>query len=132
MKILLLNRSYYPHIGGIENSLYYLSREYERMGNEVVILTEEIRGDYPFREEYADIITYPRYSGNKLFLPVLPLVNKSRISKWIRQNKNRIEADLIICRDPMLGLSCLDVFPKANIVYIPAVVIKYYNRGWIL
>ena len=129
MKILLLNRSYYPHIGGIENSLYYLSREYERMGNEVVILTEEIRGDYPFREEYADIITYPRYSGNKLFLPVLPLVNKSRISKWIRQNKNRIEADLIICRDPMLGLSCLDVFPKANIVYIPAVVIKYYNRG---
>ena len=79
MKILLLNRSYYPHIGGIENSLYYLSREYERMGNEVVILTEEIKGDYTCREEYADIITYPRYSVNKLLLPILPLINKSKI-----------------------------------------------------
>lgn len=129
MKVLLINRSYYPHIGGIENSLYYLSREYERMGNEVVILTEEIKGDYPCREEYADIITYPRYSVNKLLLPVLPLVNKSKITKWIRKNKQRVEADLIICRDPMLGLFYLEVFPKANIVYIPAVVIKYYNKG---
>lgn len=129
MKILLLNRSYYPHIGGIENSLYYLSREYERMGNEVVILTEEVKGDYPCREEYADIITYPRYSVNKLLLPILPLINKSKITKWIRENKQRVEADLIICRDPMLGLSYLEVFPKANIVYIPAVVIKYYNKG---
>lgn len=129
MKILLLNRSYYPHIGGIENSLYYLSREYERMGNEVVILTEEIKGDYSCREEYADIITYPRYSVNKFLLPILPLINKNKIAKWIRENKQRIEADLIICRDPMLGLSYLEVFPKANIVYIPAVVIKYYNKG---
>lgn len=129
MKILLLNRSYYPHIGGIENSLYYLSREYERMGNEVVILTEEIKGDYTCRQEYADIITYPRYSVNKLLLPILPLINKSKITKWIRENKQSVEADLIICRDPMLGLSYLEVFPKANIVYIPAVVIKYYNKG---
>lgn len=129
MKILLLNRSYYPHIGGIENSLYYLSREYERMGNEVGILTEEVMGDYPCREEYADIITYPRYSVNKLLLPILPLINKSKITKWIRENKQRVEADLIICRDPMLGVSYLEVFPKSNIVYIPAVVIKYYNKG---
>lgn len=129
MKVLLLNRSYYPHIGGIENSLYYLSREYKKMGNKVIILTEEIEGDYPYREEYADIIPYPRFPANKLFLPVLPLVNKRKISRWIRENKQKVEADIVVCRDPMLGLSYLEVFPQANIVYIPAVVIKYYNKG---
>ena len=129
MKILLLNRSYYPHIGGIENSLYYLSREYKRMGHEVLILTQEIKGEYPHRAEYADIITYPRYSGSKLFLPLLPLADKREIVSWIRDHKQEVEADFVVCRDPMLGLSYLEVFPKANIVYIPAVVIKYYNKG---
>lgn len=129
MRVLLINRSYYPHIGGIENSLYYLSRELKHMGNNVTILTEEINEDYPNREEYANIITYPRYHFSKILLPLLPMVNKNKVSKWIRENKPRVDADLIICRDPMLGLSYLKVFPMANIVYIPAVVIKYYNRG---
>lgn len=128
MKILLLNRSYYPNIGGIENSIYYLSREYEKMGHEVLILTEN-KGDYPRREEYADVITYPRYSISKLLLPISPLVYKSKITKWIRENQQRVKADLIISRDPMLGLAYAEVFPKAKIVYIPAVVIKYYNKG---
>ena len=128
MKILLLNRSYYPNIGGIENSLYYLSREYKGMGHEVSILTEN-KGNYLGREEYADIITYPRYNMNKLLLLVSPLVYKSKITEWIRENKQLVEADLIISRDPMLGLAYSEVFPEADIVYIPAVVIKYYNKG---
>lgn len=128
MKILLLNRSYYPNIGGIENSLYYLSREYQRMGHEVAILTEN-KGEYPPREEYADIITYPRFSMNKLLLLISPVVYKRKITKWIRENHQRVEADLVISRDPMLGLAYSEVFPTANIVYIPAVVIKYYNKG---
>ena len=128
MKILLLNRSYYPNIGGIENSLYYLSREYKGMGHEVSILTEN-KGNYLGREEYADIITYPRYNMNKLLLLVSPLVYKSKITEWIRKNKQLVEADLIISRDPMLGLAYSEVFPEADIVYIPAVVIKYYNKG---
>jgi glycosyltransferase involved in cell wall biosynthesis len=96
---------------------------------EVVILTEEVIKDCPLREEFAELITYPRTSVNKLFLPILPIVNQRRVKEWIRNNKQRVEADVIICRDPVLGLAYMSVFPKANIVYIPAVVIKYYNKG---
>jgi glycosyltransferase involved in cell wall biosynthesis len=129
MRVLLLNRSYYPHVGGIENSLYYLSREYRKLGNDVSILTEEILEDYPHREEYAEIITYPRQRVNKLFLPFVPLVNEGNVKRWIEEHKSTVEADMIICRDPMMGLAYLEVFPKANMVYIPAVVIEYYNKG---
>lgn len=129
MKILLLNRSYYPNVGGIENSLYYLSREYQRLGHEVTILTEEIPGVHPKRREYAEIITFPRYSIQKPLLPILPTIYRRNVAKWIYANKQKVCADLVICRDPMLGLAYLEVFPRANITYIPAVVIKYYNRG---
>lgn len=83
MKILLLNRSYYPHVGGIENSLYYLSRAYKKMGHEVTILTEKIDDIAIDREEYASIITYPKFAINKVCLPVLPAINKRKIEQCL-------------------------------------------------
>lgn len=131
MKILLLNRSYYPNIGGIENSLYYLSREYKEKGHDVTILTGEVFGDYSSRKEYANIIYINYYLKNKilnkLVLPILPFIYKMKMTKWIEKNKTDLAADVVICRDPMLGLAYLKIFPKIKLVYIPAVIIKYYN-----
>ncbi len=129
MKILMLNRSYYPNVGGIENSLYYMSRALVKQGHEVAIFTQEVAYEYEEREEFAEIIRYPRKDCNKLLLPVSPYVECANAVEDIKKEKERLEADLVICRDPMLGVAYKKVFPSANTVYIPAVIIKYYNKG---
>ena len=129
MKILLLNRSYYPNVGGIENSLYFLSQELHKQGHQVQILTQELQKKCEVREEFAEIVRYPRYAYNKLILPFLPLVEKTKIAKWIALHKSELRADVVICRDQMLGLAYAKVFPETRVVYIPAVIIKFYNKG---
>lgn len=129
MKVLLLNRSYYPNVGGIENSLYFLSQELKQSGSEVTILTQEILQQYEQREEYASVVKYPRYTFSKLLLPFIPYLTEKKVAKWIKQHNAGLEADVVICRDPMLGLAYSRVFSNANMVYIPAVIIKFYNKG---
>lgn len=129
MRVLLLNRSYYPHVGGIENSLYYLSRELKRQGHTVCVFTQKIAQDGAPREEFADIVTYPRYRLARWKLPFAPHAEYRRVMKDIAALRESLAADLVICRDPMLGLAYRAIFPDARLVYIPAVVIKYYNKG---
>lgn len=129
MKVLLLNRSYYPNVGGIENSLYFLSQELNRQGHQVQILTQRIQQDCYSREEFAQILYYPKFAYNKLLLPFIPRIEQRKISKWIAAHKMDLTADVVICRDQMLGLAYAKVFPETRVVYIPAVIIKYYNKG---
>ena len=72
---------------------------------------------------------YPRNAYNKLCLPVLPIVERKKLTSWIFQHKTELNADVVICRDQMLGMAYAKVFPDARIIYIPAVVIKFYNKG---
>ena len=129
MKVLLLNRSYYPNIGGIENSLYFLSRELDQMGHDATILTQESAKEYALRKEWASIVTFPRFTFRKWQLPWIPSITEKKAASWIMEHKTALEADRVICRDPMLGLAYAKVFPNAKITYIPAVVVKYYNKG---
>ena len=129
MKVLLLNRSYYPNVGGNETTLSYLSREIFFAGHEVTILTQQIRGDNVVRKEYATLIKYPRFKVCKCFLPLLPLITKRKITAWICANQQPLKADVVFSCDPMLALAYAKVFPEAKIIYNPAVVIKYYNKG---
>lgn len=129
MKVLLLNRSYYPNVGGIENSLYFLSQQLRQQGHEVMILTQELGRSANPREEYATVIKYPWYTYPRIALPFIPLIAGKRVSKWIASRSDELAADVVICRDPMLGIAYSKVFPQARIVYIPAVIIKYYNKG---
>lgn len=129
MKVLLLNRSYYPNVGGIENSLYFLSRQLREQGHEVMILTQDLGRDAKSREEYATIFKYPWFTYRRLALPFIPLIAEKKVQKWIAARRTELAADVVICRDPMLGIAYSKVFPETRIVYIPAVIIKYYNNG---
>jgi 1,2-diacylglycerol 3-alpha-glucosyltransferase len=128
MNILLLNRSYYPNIGGIENSLYCMSKELRGSNHGVSILTEQPRKSGGGREEYAEIIYYPRFGCPKLLLPLSPVIYLKKTVKWLRENKHIIRHDMVITRDPLLGMAVKLVCPGIYMVYIPAVVIKYYNK----
>ncbi|MCF6286015.1 MAG: glycosyltransferase family 4 protein [Candidatus Hydrogenedentes bacterium] len=55
MKILLANRTAYPTIGGVENSLRYMGRELRKLGHEVKILCFQLTADEPLRCTHEDI-----------------------------------------------------------------------------
>ena len=129
MKVLLLNRSYYPNVGGIENSLYFLSQQLHQQGHEVMILTQELENKGNPREECATIVKYPRYHYHRLVLPFIPWIALRKTAKWIGQRRTELAADVVICRDQMLGMAYAKVFPETRMVYIPAIILKYYNKG---
>ena len=43
-KICIVSSQYLPHVGGVENYVFNLSRELERQGHEVTILTSQMDG----------------------------------------------------------------------------------------
>ena len=43
-KICIVSSQYLPHVGGVENYVFNLSRELERQGHEVTILTSQMEG----------------------------------------------------------------------------------------
>lgn len=47
MRILQVSEHYFPHVGGISEHVFFLSRELGRRGNEVEILTSRIPGPLP-------------------------------------------------------------------------------------
>lgn len=61
MKILLANSTAYPVIGGVENSLRYISRELIQSGHEVKVFCFQFSFDEPLRMEYEgiEIIRHP-------------------------------------------------------------------------
>lgn len=61
MKILLVNSTAYPVIGGVENSLRYISRELIQAGHEVKVFCFQFSPNEPLRIEYegVEIIRYP-------------------------------------------------------------------------
>jgi glycosyltransferase involved in cell wall biosynthesis len=61
MKILLANGTAYPIIGGVENSLLYISRELIRAGHEVKVFCFQVSPDEPLQMNHdgVEIIRYP-------------------------------------------------------------------------
>src|SRR5680860_110628 len=55
MKILLVNSTAYPTIGGVENSLRFMGRELLRAGHEVKIFCFQSPADQPLRTEHEGI-----------------------------------------------------------------------------
>ena len=56
-KICIVSSQYLPHVGGVENYVYNLSRELERGGHEITILTSQMEGA-PNYEKNGSIEVY--------------------------------------------------------------------------
>jgi len=64
MRIVQVVHAYPPEIGGIENHVYYLSKELVKLGHEVVVITSN-PGGFP-KEQHEDGVVVKRISPFKL------------------------------------------------------------------
>ncbi|QTH72582.1 glycosyltransferase family 4 protein [Pseudoalteromonas xiamenensis] len=71
--IILTSNAYYPNLGGIENSLFYLAKSFMQSGTEVDIVVSDVNGmndEVLPRFEVIDGVNVHRY-GAKTALPLL-------------------------------------------------------------
>jgi glycosyltransferase involved in cell wall biosynthesis len=92
MKVLFLTRRFYPDIGGVEKHIEKISKDLIKKGNEVTVLSENLR-----RYKKSEV-----YRGIKIYrIPVRSEKNKKwEIWRWLWQNRDLIsQADAIHAHD---------------------------------
>lgn len=128
MKIWLMNRYYYPNVGGIESSLFYMSKALCEQGHKVTILTQKLDSEGESRAEYAEVKHY-LYRENKLiriFFPLRILRRYITVKKYIKTLiEKEGKPDYIISRDPVMGWAYKKVSKSNRITYIPPSVFAY-------
>lgn len=131
MNILLMNQSYYPNNGGIENSLYYISKALKEEGHEVTIYTAAYNKNQKLNEvkEGVTITRYPYYLIAKRSLsPIKPLVNMILVKLHLMKLcKKKSTFDLIISRDYQMSTASKNIFTGVRSIYIPPLIVKSYR-----
>lgn len=130
MKIVILHRSYYPNYGGVENSIYYVSKELHGRGIETTIITQRVSNE-PLNGEtpYAKLLKYKKYKTPKLLLPFATSIYYKRTYKQIKDLLINEAPDAVIARDSLLAKAAMKIIPGVHITYIPPGVFEYYNKG---
>ena len=126
MKIVLLCRSYYPSVGGIETSIYQLSKSLKKLGHNITIVTTS-KAPSEKRQEYADVF---RTKKNNKFLALCPTISLAVLESKLKEIYKRdcSDADIIIGRDTFMTLIANRLFPKKRIIYIPSMDVKRFLK----
>ncbi len=126
--VWLLCRAYYPNIGGIETSIFEMSKALHGLGYKIIILTEKLDiQDYKKRDEVADIEYYvnKRNLLNRVVIPLRITYRRYGIDQKIDYLKKKYGIpEFVIARDPFLAVRYYKKIGK-NITYIPPAIIAY-------
>ena len=93
-KICLVSSQYLPHVGGVENYVFNLSRELEKQGHEVTILTSQMEGAPNYEKNGSiEVFRLPtrQFMGGRF--PVLK--NNKELKEFTKEFKSR-HFDLMI------------------------------------
>ena len=91
MRILEVSEHYFPHVGGISEHVFFLSRELCRLGHEVEILTSRVPGIPPDEVKVIQIGRGVRIPINKGFTRMtLGLDVGQRISRLLRNRQYEV------------------------------------------
>lgn len=126
MNVCLLCRRYFPHIGGIETSIYQLSKAFVEMGNSVTIVTcsPEPQNN---RNEYA-IVKYCKSIG-KIY-SIFPHLYFYKMKKniCIELSNLEVKPNLIVARDSLMCCVARRIYRDVPIVYISSMDVKKYKK----
>lgn len=92
--ILMFSANYLPNIGGIEKFTFYLSRELEKMGNHVVIVTNNVF-DLPLHETFNTGVEIYRFPCFPIMNGRLPVPKKNKDFHKLLAQINRIDSDYV-------------------------------------
>ncbi|GGA98959.1 glycosyltransferase family 4 protein [Agarivorans gilvus] len=136
--VLITSNAFYPNIGGIENSLYYLAKSYLESGHKAIVVVSDVNSVnttmLPEYEMFEGIEVY-RYSCfqnmPKLFRPLRGLFCFFSMLTLYRRIKKASAPDLVISRfhsntmvSKLSGLS--------NITYLLPGVVRFQNSPSLL
>ena len=129
MNILLTSLTYKPHLGGIENSLFWLARELSKMDNKVFIIV----GDKGLREgnnlpkyeniDGIDVYRFKRINSQNIFSKLIRNVYDTYSSySLVKKLDKKKQFSLAIHRSVFPGLGATISLSKSKNIYIPPAV----------
>lgn len=122
--ILLMNTLYYPNIGGVENSLWQLSRQAANHDFFPVILASTLNNVNKQKlKEQERFNTYCIYRYNSNYFPLTPLVRIFNAAKLARRISKIYPFEFVISRSAETTIAARLAGLK-NIYYIPPALSK--------
>ncbi|PAW93400.1 hypothetical protein CKK33_07820 [Mucilaginibacter sp. MD40] len=131
MKILLTSYYYKPHVGGIENSIFYLAQAYQQQGHEVVIAASDA-GLNNIRLPADEMVDGFRVLRFRTYMPGMAALKVFKYQADVRSctaffKKLPFKPDVVITRNHVTGYAALKAGLK-NIAYIIPGVVKIQDR----
>lgn len=130
MKVVILHRNSFDLIGGAEGTIYHMAVTLKEMGIKPVVIAKK-RNNSTLAEDtgVCTVRRYDKYKTPKLLPFLSPYFEYKNAFKSVKKLIKEENPDLIIVRDNVLSYAVGQFYEKAKIVYVPLVVIQYYNRG---
>lgn len=131
MKVIVLHKNSFDLIGGAESTIYNMAKSLKELGHTPIIVARK-RTDGTPAEDNNEICAVKRYSGAavpKMLLPFSPYFEYKNAFQDLKNIILTEKPDAIIVRDNILSYAVSQYYDINKIVYIPLVVIQYYNRG---
>ncbi len=128
LSVTLTSNLFYPHIGGVENSLFYLAKAYEKMGYVPLVLSSDIprpmEPRLPLNDDLSGIQVKRYAAGGK---GLLPAVIRSFFEAYKLYREYRGEkTDFTICRYHYNQLIASFAGVSPTVFLVPG-VIKFQN-----
>lgn len=124
MNVYLFCRSYFPSVGGIETSIYQLSKALYAKGHVVTIVTTSDRPDKE-RKEYGQIRYAEKRGRVTSLIPPMNLANIRRSLLSVLEEEKE-QPDLIISRDSFMTCIANEKYNSVPVIYIPSMDVKKF------
>lgn len=131
--VVLASFYYLPHFGGVENSLFYLAKEFQKLGYQVIILVSDAdlskRKRLPPREVLDGIEVHRFRQFNpmiRMFALISPMINVFRASYYLKELKKNNQIELVVARNHIMAMACQ--LRSLQIKYLVPGIIKTQNR----
>jgi len=134
MNILLAATHFFPEFGGIESSLYYMSKALRKEGHSPVILAEKSRPDLPLLDEIEGIkiLRYLPMRWRGVTTVVQPFADSAIIDKELKKIIQQKNIDSIWARHPYFVCSAVKSNFKGKIIYIPPMAKRVFSENEII
>jgi glycosyltransferase involved in cell wall biosynthesis len=132
--ILLTNTAYRPCIGGIENSLHYIAKSYEKLGVQTLVACSDQTptgvGRLPASEviDGIEVRRYPNLGRWTNALGLAPSGTLLQALRFLRGLAKEQHFDGIIARQQSVGLAAKLAFPDVPVVYAVSSMAAQLNR----
>lgn len=136
--VLLVNQLFYPHRGGVENSLDYMARAFAVLGFEPVIVCSALPGSdgkpLPLREVMGgvEVRRYPLRKRRGLLALWAPFEEMRSSRRLLRELARERDVALVVARHYLPGLSCLRVFSQVTSLYVIPGIMRTQNSSALL